>query len=38
MLLTDLDPATLTAPEIRSIERTADLMGKVLAEIGTPSR
>jgi hypothetical protein len=38
VLLTDLDPATLTAPEIRSIERTADLMGKVLAEIGVTAR
>jgi hypothetical protein len=38
VLLTDLDPATLSAPEIRSIERTADLMGKVLAEIGAPAR
>jgi hypothetical protein len=38
VVLTDLDPATLTAPEIRSIERTADLMGKVLAEIGATAR
>jgi hypothetical protein len=38
VLLTDLDPASLTAPEIRSIERTADLMSKVLGEIGVAAR
>lgn len=38
VLLTDVDPAALTAPELRSLERTADLMGKVLTEIGVAHR